>query len=126
MTVRPQSWTMMWTKHTDHLPKNQLNRLSLVSNVPFFFPLQGLNAELHIYIIVLDLSDSEASVMDHDVDETHPLPAEEPDAGLAKEKATGASQQYDPLTMPSLPGIPDNILIQFLASCFCFIGVWGY
>ena len=56
-----------------------------------------------------------------DMEEEAP-PAKEPDEQIIigkkcpflEEKKTGASQQYNPLTMPYLPGIPCNILIQFL------------
>ena len=54
--------------------------------------------------------------MDHDAYDLGGCSAE------VKEKETGASQQYDPLTIPPLPGIPSNILIQFLAFvlfCWC-------
>ena len=60
----------------------------------------------------LDSTESEASVTD----------AYEMDGSsvgvksvVTEEEKTRASQQYDPLTMPSLPGIPGNILIHFLA-----------
>ena len=74
--------------------------------------------------IFLDLTESEASVTDaYDLDSSS--------AGVKsvvnEEEKTGASQQYNPLTTLSLPGIPGNILFQFLAFVlFCFIGVWGY
>ena len=62
--------------------------------------------------LFLDSTESEASVTD----------AYEMDGSsvgvksvVTEEEKTGASQQYDPLTTPSLPGIPGNILIHFLA-----------
>ena len=62
--------------------------------------------------LFLDLTESEASVTDaYDLDSSL--------AGvksvITEEEKTGASQQYDPLTTLSLPRIPGNILIQFLA-----------
>ena len=61
--------------------------------------------------LFLDSNESEASVTDaYELDGSS--------AGVKSvvtEEKTGASQQYDPLTMPSLLGIPGNILIQFLA-----------
>ena len=62
--------------------------------------------------LFLDLTESEASVTDaYELDGSS--------AGvklvITEEEKTGASQQYNPLTMLSLPGIPGNILIQFLA-----------
>ena len=62
--------------------------------------------------LFLDSTESEASVTDvYELDGSS--------AGvksvITEEEKTRASHQYDPLTMPSLPGIPGNILIQFLA-----------
>ena len=59
--------------------------------------------------LFLDSAESEASVTDaYDLDDSS--------AGVdMEEEKTRAFQQYDPLTMPSLTGIPGNILIQFLA-----------
>ena len=68
--------------------------------------------------LFLDSTESEASVIDaYDLDGSL--------AGvksvITEEEKTGASQQYNPLTTPSLPGIPGNILIQFLAFFFALL-----
>ena len=66
--------------------------------------------------LFLDSTESEASVTDaYELDGSS--------AGVkTEEEKTEASQQYNPLTMPSLLGIPGNVLIQFLAFvlfCWC-------
>ena len=79
---------------------------------PFLFPLQGLKCRTTLIFLFLDSTESEASVTDE-------YALDSSSAGvksvITEEEKTGASQQYDPLTMPSLPGMPGNILIQFLA-----------
>ena len=65
--------------------------------------------------LFLDSTESEASVTDaYDLDSSS-AGVKSVITEVLEEKKTRASQQYDPLTMPSLPGIPGNILIQFLA-----------
>ena len=88
------------------------------------FSFAGIKMQNYTFIFLfLDSTESEASVTDaYDLDGSS--------AGVKsvvnEEEKTGASQQYDPLTTPSLPGIPGNILFQFLAFVlFCFIGVSG-
>ena len=64
--------------------------------------------------LFLDSTESEASVTDvYDLDGS--LAGVKSVSTEDMEEETGTSQQYDPLTMLSLPGIPGNILIQFLA-----------
>ena len=92
----------------------------------------GVKMQNYTFIFLfLDSTESEASVTDvYDLNGSS--------AGVKsvinEEEKTKASQQYDPLTTPSLPGIPGKILIQFVAfvlfywclgillSCYlCFI-----
>ena len=90
---------------------------------PFLYPLQGLKCRTtHLYFF-LDLTESEASVMEQDGYDLDGCLAEVKSVitEVLEESKTGASQQYDPLTMLSLPGIPGNILIQFLAFCFVLL-----
>ena len=80
------------------------------------FSFAGVKMQNYTFIFLfLDSTESEASVTDaYDLDGSS-AGVKSVITEVLEEKKTRASQQYDPLTMPSLPGIPGNILIQFLA-----------